>query len=186
MSQRIKVYTAVRMTGRYMDEMRLEAEMLSRALANYGFECVSPVLEENIPYLHEILANVPPERLEMYWKRDKQLIRECDVLLDYKTQNKSDGANKELGYARWCLWKPVVRVWEGQGALISRMEDDQVVGSLPEALDLIGALYGHYDKLRAWRQGMLDRCFGNWLAYQHGMNERYGVTTVPVSRREII
>jgi len=171
---RIKIYTAQRMTGRMQDEMRYEAEMLNRVLANHNFECISAVLEENIPYLHEPLADVPAERLQTYWKKDKQLIREADLVLDYQTQNKSDGANKEIAYARYCLWKPVIRVWNGPGGLISQMEDDMVVPTLTDAMAVILNDFGTYEKLGQWRRDMWNRCIGKWLDYQVSMNARYG------------
>lgn len=170
---RIKIYTCVRMTGRFMDEMVIEAQMLKRTLENHGFECFSPVLEENIPSVHEILSGVPQEQLTRYWKRDKEMIRDADIVLDYHTMNKSDGANKELGYARYCLWKPVVRVWNAQGALISRMEDDEVVPTLNYALNLIIERWGTYDLLNKWHKNIWDSHFRKWLDYHMLMKERY-------------
>jgi len=173
----IRVYTAQRMTGRYQDEMRAEADMLVRAIRNYGFIALNPVIEENIPLLHELLPPSPTEKLEAYWRRDKEMIREADVLLDYDTQNHSDGANKEVGYSRWCLWKPTVRVWSGPGGAISQIEDDIVVKTLPEAMSLITTKWGTYAQLAIWRKEMWGRCFHRWLGYQVDMNRRYGMTT---------
>ncbi len=173
MPNRIKIYTCVAMTGRMMDEMVVEAEMLKRTFVNYGFECLSPVLEENIPNVHEILSSVPAAQLAQYWKRDKEMIREADVVLDYKTRNKSDGSNKELGYARYCLWKPVIRVWDGPGALISRMEDDLVVPTLSDALNFISTRWGNYEKLGMWHKEIWDTHFSKWLNYHMSMKERY-------------
>lgn len=174
----IKIYTCQRMTGRYCDEMRLEAEMLKNALREYGFLALNPVIEEGIPYEHKLLENVPVEQLERHWRRDKEMIRESDVLLDYKTQNASDGSNKEVAYNRFCLWKPTVRVWDGQGGLISRIEDDLVVPTLQEALLLISDKWDTYEKLRLWREGMLSKSFPKWEAYQHELTRRYSQKTI--------
>ena len=171
----IKIYTCQAMTGRYCDEMRNEAEMLKRVLGNYGFDILNPVLEENVPNEHVLLENVPVEKLEQYWRRDKEMIREADIVIDYKTQNRSDGSNKEVGYNRFCLWKPTVRVWDGPGGLISRIEDDCVVAKLTDALELINEKWGTYEKLGKWRLGLFERCFPNWLQYQIELAERYGV-----------
>lgn len=171
---RIKIYTAQRMTGRYQDEMRQEAEMLVRVLDAYGYEALNPVIEEKVPNVHEILPSSTSEQLERYWKRDKEMIRDADLLLDYQSNNLSDGASKELGYARYCLWKPTIRIVTRPGFLISKLEDDVVVESLTDAINIITARFGSYEKLAAWRQNMWDHSFQKWFAYQLEMNARYG------------
>lgn len=173
MVKRISIYTCQRMTGRYCDEMRNEAEMLKRTLDNYGFDILNPVLEEGVPNEHVLLENVPAETLERYWRRDKEMIRESDIVIDYMTQNKSDGSNKEVGYNRFCLWKPTVRIWDGPGGLISRIEDDIVVEKLSEALNIINAKWGTYEKLGQWRHEMWNRCFPKWYNYQMELMDRY-------------
>lgn len=171
----IKAYSSQRMTGRMCDEMLREAEMLKRVLTNYNIQILNPVLEEHIPDVHELLDNVHPGTLETFWKRDKEMIRESDVVIDYMTMNKSDGSNKEVGYNRWCLWKPTIRVWDGAGGLISRIEDDIVVPNLMDAVTLINERWGTYEKLKEWRKEMLTRCFPNWLGQQQELIERYGM-----------
>jgi len=172
---KVKIYTCQRMTGRECIEMRAEADMLVRVGEVRGFQILNPVIEENIPYEHKLLENVQQEKLEKYWKRDKEMIREADILLDYKTQNLSDGSNKEVGYNRFCLWKPTVRVWDGKGALISRIEDDLVIPTLAEAMDVITDKWGTYEKLGEWRLQLFERSFPKWLDYQVELAERYGV-----------
>lgn len=174
----IKIYTCQAMTGRFCDEIRNEAEMLKRVLSNYGFGILNPVLEEGVPNEHVLLENVPVATLEKYWRRDKEMIRESDIVIDYKTQNRSDGSNKEVGYNRFCLWKPTVRVWDGPGALISRIEDDVVMPKLTDALELIAEKWGNYEKLGAWRKDMLERSYPKWLSYQRELTRRYNVRTV--------
>jgi hypothetical protein len=171
----IKAYTSQRMTGHHCDEMLVEAQMLVRVLGNYGITALNPVLEENIPKEHILLPNVAPETLEKFWHRDKQMIRESDILIDYLTQNMSDGSNNEVGYNRWCLWKPTIRVWNGKGALISRMEDDIVVPTLLDAITLINEKFGTYEQLGQWRTEMLERSFPKWLAYQQNLIDRYSM-----------
>ena len=173
MTNKVSIYTCQRMTGRFCDEMRQEADMLVRVLDNYGFKVLNPVIEESVPYKHELLENVNSTKLETYWRRDKEMIRESDILLDYRTQNASDGSNNEVAYSRWCLWKPTVRVWEGKGALISRIEDDLVVPDLLGAMALISDKWGTYEKLGAWRDEMMDRCYKKWIDYQVGLDRRY-------------
>lgn len=171
----IKIYTCQRMTGRYQDDMRVEADMLVRVLANYGFVALNPVIEEKVPYVHEVLPVGDPEVLHRYWRRDKEMIREADVILDYDTQGKSDGTNNEVGYARFCLWKPVVRIWTGPGGAISKIEDDLIVPSLTEAIQVIFQRWGTYEKLGAWREEMWWRSFNKWMARQKELRVRYGM-----------
>jgi len=174
----ISAYTSQRMTGRYCDEMLVEALMLTRVLGNYGIKALNPVLEEKIPNEHILLPNVPAETLERFWRRDKEMIRDSDILIDYLTQNMSDGSNNEVGYNRWCLWKPTIRVWNGKGALISRIEDDIVVPTLIDAITLINEKWGTYEKLGQWRTEMLERSYPGWVAGQRELQTRYGMKEI--------
>lgn len=183
--KKIRIYLAVRMTGRENGEVRKESDMLVRTIQNYGFEALSPVLEENIPYNSDILTATDQDTLERYWKRDKEMLRECDLMLDYMSCNKSDGVGKELGYTRYCLWKPTVRVFPGLRCAISKLEDDAVVESLNEALDLITRRFGSYEKLAIWRQEMWNRSYVPWLTEQLNLNARYGVRPESISWQEI-
>lgn len=174
MENRIKIYTAVRMTGRMCDEMVDEAGMLTRTLYNHGYEALSPVTEERIPYVHETLPLVDLAKLMTFWRRDKEMIRDADIILDYNTVNASDGAVQEIGYSRWCLWKPTIRVVTRPGFLISRIEDDLVVDSLAEAMLVIRERFGSYAQLKVWREEMWKRSFPKWFNYQMDMHKRYG------------
>jgi len=174
----ISIYTCQRMTGRFMDEMVNEAKVLVRMGELRGFKILNPVLEEKVPSIHEILPLTIQHTLEEYWRRDKEMIREDDVTLDYHTQNMSDGSVNEVGYSRWCLWKPTVRVWSGKGGLISRVEDDLVVGSLEMAFDIIQERWGTYEKLAKWRTEMLEKSYPKWLEYQRSLQKRYGMKEI--------
>jgi len=173
----IKAYTCQTMTGRFCDEMIVEARMLERVLGNHNIEILNPVLSELafIPNEHIVLPTVPTAQLEEFWRMDKRLIREADIVIDYKTQNKSDGSNNEVAYNRFGLWKPTIRVWEGPGALISRMEHDDIVPTLNDAMNVIHEKYDTYEKLGAWRIAMLERSFPKWLAHQNELLARYGI-----------
>jgi hypothetical protein len=165
----------MRMTGRLCDELVKEAEMLVRTCDNYGFAALNPVIEEKVEPAHEPLkaGSYGPHVLENFWRRDKEMLREADVVLDYDTQNRSDGVVQEIGYSRYCLWKPTVRVWTGPGGAISRLEDDLVAPTLAEAMQTILQQWGTYEKLRVWRQAMWQRCYMPWLDEQLKMNRRY-------------
>jgi len=174
---KIKVYVAHAMTGKMKDELVREAEYTTRQLQAYGFEVLDPIVAENIQDVHEPLVQLDSETLERHWRRDKEMLKEADLMLDFNACNKSDGVAKELGYTRFCLWKPVIRVFPNCGINISRIEDDVIVETLPEAIQIMNEKYGSFVKLHMWRQKMLDRSFNNWIAEQNKMNERYGITT---------
>lgn len=177
MTPKIKIYVAHRMTGRYQDELVQEAALTTRVLTNFGFEVLDPIIEEKIQSVHEVLGSgtVGPHLLEQYWRRDKEMIRDADLLLDYNTHNKSDGAITEIGYTRFGLWKPVIRILPQGGFAISRLEHDFVTETLVEAVALMVDKFGTYEHLRKWRQAMWDRCFAKWFDEQMKMNKRYGV-----------
>src|SRR5688572_10759811 len=163
-NERVKVYIAQRMSGRMQDEMRKDADMLVRALDNHGFIGLSPVIEESIPYVHEPLEQTSEEQLLRFWRRDKELLKDADLLLDYMSCNQSDGVSKEIGLMRFCYWKPVLRVWPNAPKInISQIEDDVIVPTLVEALAVMKARWGDYESLGEWRKAMLDRCFNEWL-----------------------
>lgn len=186
MSNKVTFYVSHAMTGKMQDELVKEEEYTTRFITNHGFAVLDPIKAEGVKSVHEPLTQISSEQLERYWRRDKEMIREADIILDYNTCNKSDGANKEIGYARWCLWKPVIRVFPNCGINISRIEDDVVVGSMTEAMNVAIERWGDYEKLRQWRQAMWDRCFDKWLAEQNRMNERYGVRATGVGPMSII
>jgi nucleoside 2-deoxyribosyltransferase len=168
---KIKVYVAHAMTGKMQDELCREAELTKRVLENYGFEVLDPIIAEGVKDVHEPLIQVSSEQLEGYWRRDKEMIKEAD----YMGCNKSDGVAKELGYARFCLWKPVVRVFPNCGINVSRIEDDVITSTLNDAIGIMLNRFGSYEKLRVWREDIWNRCFSRWLDEQVKMNNRYGV-----------
>jgi hypothetical protein len=176
----ITAYTCQTMTGRMCDEMIVEARMLERTLSNHGIRILNPVLSELdiIPNEHITLPHCESGVLERVWKADKLMIKEADIVIDYKTHNRSDGSNNEVGYNRFCLWKPTIRVWEGPGALISRMEHEFVVPSLMDAINVIKERFNTYEQLGQWREEMLERSFPKWLKYQHELLKRYGMDPV--------
>ena len=169
---KIKVYVAHAMTGKKKRDLVLEACYTTRLLEEAGFIVLDPIAAESVPSNDEIQQQ-SAEQLAVYWKRDKEMIREADIVLDFMACNKSDGVAKEIGYARFCLWKPVVRVFPGMGVNISRIEDDVIVDTIEDAIDEMLIRFGTYEKLGNWRQEMWERCFIPWLNEQRKMNARY-------------
>lgn len=173
--QKIKLYCCHRMAGRDMSDLVKEAARTTRVIENYGFEVCDPIIMEKIPNVSEILTQLSEEQLRQRWKEDKTAIKDADVILEYMGCNKSDGCNVEVGYGRFCLFKPVIRVWPNATMSISKIEYDHIVPSLIDAMELIKEKYGTYEKLGKWREAMWQRCFSPWIAEQFKMHQRYGI-----------
>lgn len=163
---KVIVYTACRMTGRFMDELVQEATTLKRVLENYGYEVMNPVIEEKVVPVHEVLEQIDPARLDRYWQRDKECLKDCHIVLDYKSCNKSDGVGVELALSRFCYWKPTLRVFPTAGICISRIEYDEVFYTLEEALLYMQRHYRTKHQLLWWRIKMLLRSFPAWTILQ--------------------
>ncbi len=161
----IKIYAAQRMTGRYCDELLAEAQMVSNKLAEAGFVVLSPVIEEGVPNKHIKLVNTFG-RLRNYWRRDKEMLNEAHIMLDFNSQGKSDGVNVEMGYIRFCLWKPLVRIHPNLGCTISRIEYDCVTDSIDNAIKVMVERWGTKAKLRNWRLKMLYKSMNKFMGQQ--------------------
>jgi hypothetical protein len=152
-----RVYCAVAMTGRDAADVCRDQFVASAALRNCGLVPVSPVKEEGVrPTDGTITAH--HKMLGRMWKRDKKLIQESHVVLDLSGPFKSEGCAHEIGYARYALWKPTVRIWCGLGPSIARLEGDEIVDNVNQAAELIRARWGTPWKRFKWRARMYLRC----------------------------
>lgn len=166
MSKRPICYVAHKMTGRYCDELYQEAQMTTRMLINYGFDVLDPIIIEEIPNRRVLLEQLDANKLAKHWKRDKECLQDCHMVLDYKSSNMSDGVGVELGLARFCYFKPVFRVFPNAGICISRIEYDQVFESLLDAVVVMMMDYGTMKKLLMWRINMLILSLPQWIGLQ--------------------
>lgn len=160
-----KVYLGVRMTHRFCDELLKESAEVSQKLEKAGFEVLSPVIEEGVPNKHVRLVNTLG-RLKGYWKRDKQMLNEAHIMMDYMSQGKSDGVNVEMGYVRFLMWKPLIRIHPTLGCTISRLEYDCVTDNLEEAIKVMQTKWGTKQKLRIWRLKMLNSSVFKFIKQQ--------------------
>lgn len=152
-----RVYCALSMTGRDAREVLADQRAAAMALRARGLVPLDPAKEEGVKAGDGILR-APEDLLRQYWKRDKQLIRRAHVVLDLTGTRKSAGVEAEIGYARWFLYKPTVRVWAGLGPSIARFEGDAIVSSAAEAADVIQERWGTPFKRLCWRWRMTNRC----------------------------
>jgi nucleoside 2-deoxyribosyltransferase len=163
----VKCYTAKSMTGRPADELVKESATVKSILNARGIIVLDPVAAENVKKEHGILQNTG-DKLKGYWKRDKQMIRDAHVVLDITGPAKSEGTAHEIGYARYALWKPVIRIFPADYSKISvaKYEDDIIVDSVDEAAEIIVAMWGNRWKRITWRINLLWRCLPRWIVYQ--------------------
>lgn len=166
MSKRPLVYVCVKMTGKFMDELVMDAEQMTRMLNNHGFEVLHPVLIENVPRIHEVLEQTDGQRLDRYWLRDKQCLKECHLIFDDRSCNKSDGVGVELGLARFCYWKPVLRIFPEAGICISKIEYDHVFESRIDGVKYMQEHFGSTRKILLWRLRMLARSLPTFILLQ--------------------
>lgn len=164
-----KIYTAQKMTGRDQAEMVNMAKKAKKVFEGAGIKVLDPVLEEHVKPTNEILVDKPLSLLKDYWKRDKQMIREAHVVVDLTPEAKSEGVAHEIGYARYALWKPIVRVYQPDSkpaSMIAIFEDDLIVHSLEEAAVQIQKYWGSWAKRALWRLGLMNRCLPKWIWHQ--------------------
>ena len=165
----IKLYLARGMTGRIKEDVVQEAFLDKDFLEKAGFTVLCPVMEEGVEPTKQVLRS-SRQLMETYWPRDKAMIREAHIVLDMTPHLNSEGVKHEVGYARYSLWKPVVRVFP-TGKLpikssVAHFEDDAVVDSQIEAIEYILREHGTRWKRFIWRIKMLNRCLPKWLKYQ--------------------
>ncbi len=167
----IKIYAARSMTGRIKEEVVTEATADKEMLEKAGFTVLCPVIAENVPSTKEVLRS-SKQAMDKYWPRDKQMIREANVVFDMSPGTNSEGVKHELGYARYALWKPVVRVFP-TGKLpikssVAFYEDDFICDSILEAIEYSLRVHGTFWKRTKWRLQMLNKSLLKWIGYQIG------------------
>ncbi len=167
----LSVYSARSMTGRIKEDVVREALNDKMFLESCGFNVLCPVIAEGVQPTKQVLK-ASKKALAEYWPRDKQMIREAHILIDFSPHKNSEGVKHEIGYARYSLWKPIVRIFpEGQmpaGSSVSYLEDDFVCDSLIEAVEYILRVHGTLFKRFNWRLKMLNRCLLKWIVFQMG------------------
>lgn len=157
----ITVYNARSMTGRVKEEVVLEAKADKLFLEQAGFTVLCPVEKEEVPATKQVLLS-SKKAMEDYWPKDKRMIEECDVLFDLTPERKSEGVAHEIGYARYFLYRPVVRIYR-EGKLpvpssVAYFEDDYITDSLLDAVEYTLRVHGTKWKRLKWRVKLYNRC----------------------------
>ena len=163
------VYLCRAMSHRVKEDVVFEADKDRKFFADAGLKVNCPVEKENIPATKQTLL-ASKKALKFYWPEDKRMVTEAHVILDMSPQFNSEGVKHELGYSRYCLWKPIVRVFpKGElpiGSSVAYLEDDYICDSNEEALEYILRVHGTRIKRLKWRFKMLNRCLPKWIGYQ--------------------
>jgi hypothetical protein len=138
-------------------------------LEKHGITVLSPIFDTGIKPAKQKIKSLPSENFLKEWKKDKELIRRSHILLDIVAEAKSEGVAHEIAYARYFLWKPVVRVskkYVKKGCSVAFYEDDLIVSSIEEAAKLMKKRWGTYELRKQWRVKMLRRSLPKFVRYQ--------------------
>lgn len=165
----VKIYLARAMSGRDMRTVVREAQRQSYLLSIWDIVVLDPVEAEGVKPLNKKLQASLVD-MKKHWPRDKAMIREAHVFIDATPHLKSQGVEREAGYARYGLWKPVVRVFPlgkiPAAGNVAHFEDDLITDSLSDAAQQIVDKWGTPWKRFTWRVKMLARCLPKWVWYQ--------------------
>jgi len=165
----LKIYCARSMTGRIKEDVVKEATSDKFYFEQWDFTILCPVISEKVESTKQTLVS-SRKAMEEYWPRDKSMIREANVVFDLTPELKSEGVAHEIGYARYALWKPVIRIYRN-GKLplkssVAHFEDDYLASSLEDAAGYVDSHYGTFWKRLKWRLSLLNRCLLKWMWYQ--------------------
>ena len=163
----LKIYVSHKMTGRTGKELNKEMRDVFYIAYPLGIQILDPIEKENIPDSNKVVR-ASPRSLKYFWAQDKRMMREAHVLIDLSGPQKSVGCEKEAGFFRYYLWRPVIRVWPDSPYNVAWLEDDLVVGSVEEAMFEAHSRWGTWPKRTVWRAKLLRRCFTRFLMDQLG------------------
>ena len=145
------------------------AKKNKRIFESAGIIVLDPILAEHVKSEHKVLVDTPIFLLKEYWKRDKEMIRNCHVVVDTTPEMKSEGSAHEIGYARYFLYKPVIRMYTTPATALSAIvyfEDDLIVHSPEEAAIQINKYFGTWARRTMWRLSILNRCILKSIWYK--------------------
>lgn len=159
----LKIYAARGMTGRKAIDVYYEAKAEKKYLEKHGITVLDPVAEEGVkPRAKKIKTTYT--QLIKFWSRDKEMIRQCNVVFDMTPWLKSEGVAHEIAYARYHLWKPVVRVYTEKNPKPSKgsvayFEDDLLARDIDHAIYEVNKRWGTWYKRFIWRIALYNRCY---------------------------
>lgn len=158
----MRIYAASSMTGRTGEELVAQSKEVAFLAWCYDVEVLDPITNEGVKADKHRLDG-GGDKLREFWKRDKEMIRKAHVIIDVTGERKSAGVEHEIGYARYHLHKPVVRVWPNLGVSIARLEDDLIVEDLNQAFRLAVERWGTWQKRLKWKWHIFKKSYWNLL-----------------------
>lgn len=159
----MKIYTARGMSNRPRKQVYKEAQRDRAMLRSHGITPLCPVEKEQVQNTAGTLL-ATKEQMDKFWSEDKALIREAHVLFDMTPELKSEGVAHEIGYARYFLFKPIVRVYPSgklpAASSIAFYEADLVVDNIEDAIKIAkqqwGSLFNRFNwRIRMYRKSLL-------------------------------
>lgn len=157
----MRVYAAGAMTGLSGEELVERSFHIAQVLSDHGIEVLDPVSAEGVKPTATPVQTTHRD-LAVFWQRDKELIRQAHVIFDVTPDKKSEGVAHEIGYGRYFLYKPIIRVYMNGGmpikASVAHFEDDMLCMSLEEACKMSLILWGTPWKRLKWKLDQLNRC----------------------------
>lgn len=165
----LKVYVARAMTGLPANEVVALAAEQKAFLEACGYEVLCPVISENVKAVKKPIQSTK-KMMDTYWARDKQMIREADIVIVMSPDRASLGCIREYGYARYHLQKKVITVFpEGnlpkEGA-VCYYEDDYVTDSLILAAAEGLRTHNTYWKRLKWKLSVLNKSLIKSIIHQ--------------------
>lgn len=159
----VRVYLARGMSGRSSAEVLAESMHDRLMFKFFKVTTLDPVEEEVDSIDPQGRIQATKTNMQMFWPRDKAMIRAAHVFVDCTPHLKSQGVEREAGFARYHLWKPVVRVFpRGEvppdGALCY-FEDDLIVDNIGYAAQEIIYRWGTPWKRLKWKFGIVKKSF---------------------------
>lgn len=154
----LKIYFASAITNRTGKALIEQSNKVAEVCKRLDIIPLDPIVEEQIKDSRKKVFN-SIEDLGKYWKRDKELIRAAHVLIDLTGEKKSEGVSHELGFVRYFLFKPCIRVWPDLGPSVARLEDDVITSCLESACTRAVYHWGTPWKRLKWKISLVNRCF---------------------------
>lgn len=166
---KLKIYVARAMTGRIKSEVVAEAKADKKFLEDAGFEVLDPVTSEGVEETKDKLES-PKNLMDVYWPRDKQMIREAHAVFVMSPNVGSLGCIREYGYARYFLWKKTTTIFPAgklpkEGA-VCYYEDDYVTDDLRDAIGDLLQTHDTLFKRLKWRVAIYNKSLFRALYYK--------------------
>ena len=154
----VKIYLCQKMTGLPQYKIYKHNLKATQVLEKHGIIVLSPVIEEDIKPCNKKMNQPSQKQLAFYWNRDKWMIRQSHVLFDIAGNVVSQGVTHELGFSRYFLFRPVVRLLKIKGPSVA-IEEDSLVDSVEDAAKLIVKNWGTPWRRLKWKFRLFGRCF---------------------------